>query len=177
MTISKEYPCALENYTAGRKGKIEYIVIHYTGGTGSALANVRYYSGSPDRKASAHFFVGHKSEGAAIYQSVAPENTAWHCGAKTYKHPSCRNSNSIGIEMCCHNSNGELSAASEGWYFDGETENQAAALTRELMKVYKIPADHVVRHFDVTGKVCPAPFVKNGGAWTSFIQKISEKGD
>ena len=26
--------------------------------------------------------------------------TAWHCGASSYRHPSCRNANSIGMELC-----------------------------------------------------------------------------
>ncbi|MDP4117656.1 MAG: N-acetylmuramoyl-L-alanine amidase [Bacillota bacterium] len=166
MNINKSYPCKTGFYTPGRPRKIEYIVIHYTGGTGTALQNVQYYHNHPDRQASAHFFVGHKGENAAVYQSVAPENTAWHCGAKKYKHPFCRNSNSIGIEMCCHiDSKGN-------WYFDDATIYQAEALTKELMTKYGIPVDHVIRHYDVMGKICPAPYVNNPAAWAAFKTRL-----
>lgn len=36
---------------------------------------------------------------------------------------------------------------------------KAAALGRELMERYNIPLERVVRHFDVTGKHCPAYFM------------------
>lgn len=33
------------------------------------------------------------------------------------------------------------------------------ALTKKLMTKYNIPEDHVIRHHDVTGKICPNPYV------------------
>ena len=55
-------------------------------------------------------------------QSVREEDTAWHCGRSDgkYKHPACRNANSIGIEMCCHQD------AKGGWYIDEATMAAAA---------------------------------------------------
>lgn len=79
MIINKSYPCDARNYRRGRRDTIKYIVIHYVGATGSALANVKYY-GSSNVGASAHFYVGHASEDGAVYQSVAPKDCAWHCG-------------------------------------------------------------------------------------------------
>ena len=51
-------------------------------------------------------------------------DTAWHCGRSDgkYKHPACRNANSIGIEMCCHQD------AKGGWYIDEATMAAAAEL-------------------------------------------------
>ena len=37
-----------------------------------------------------------------------------------------------------------------------------------FMKKYNIPADHVIRHYDVTGKDCPKYFVENSNAWSDF---------
>jgi hypothetical protein len=175
MTINKDYPCNSTNYTKVSSRKIEYIVVHYTGGTGTALANVKYYQGTR-REASAHYFVGHASEGAQIYQSVDPKNTAWHCGAKKYYHPACRNTNSIGIETCCHNDTPDKSAESKGWYFDQETEDRLAELVKSLMDEYGIGVDHVVRHYDVTHKTCPAMWVHDESAWLAFKAKLTEKG-
>lgn len=73
-------------------GRIKYIVIHYVGALGGAEANCKYYA-SKYLGASAHYFVGFNGE---VWQSVEDEDIAWHCGASSYKHAECRNSNSIG---------------------------------------------------------------------------------
>ncbi len=67
-------------------GQIKYLVKHFVGATGGAEANCRYFYDTY-RGASAHFFVGHNGE---IWQCVEENDTAWHCGAKTYKHKECR---------------------------------------------------------------------------------------
>ena len=85
------------NFTdANNAGRVRYIVIHYVGALGGAKANCQYYA-RQYIGASAHYFVGFEGE---IWQSVADEDVAWHCGASSYKHGECRNSNSIGIELC-----------------------------------------------------------------------------
>ena len=45
------------------------------------------------------------------------------------------------------------------------------------MKKYHVSADHVIRHYDVTGKICPNPYVYNEGknTWETFRKGISEK--
>ncbi len=152
-------------------GRIKYIVIHYVGALGGAEANCKYYA-SKYLGASAHYFVGFNGE---IFQSVEDEDIAWHCGAKSYRHAECRNSNSIGIELCVRNK-GNQSADSQDWYFEDATVKAAIELTRELMKKYGIDAEHVIRHNDVTGKICPNPYVYNNSShtWESFKAAISE---
>ena len=149
----------------GDTSRIKYIVIHYVGATGGAEANCRYYA-SKYIGASAHYYVGFNGE---IWQSVEDGDIAWHCGAKSYRHPECRNSNSIGIEMCVRNK-GSQSAESRDWYFEDATVTAATMLTRELMEKYGVPADRVIRHYDVTGKICPNPYVYNHTAhtWEAF---------
>ena len=149
----------------GDTSRIKYIVIHYVGATGGAEANCRYYA-SKYIGASAHYYVGFNGE---IWQSVEDGDIAWHCGAKTYRHPECRNSNSIGIELCVRNK-GSQAAESRDWYFEDATVQAATMLTRKLMEKYGVPADHVIRHYDVTGKICPNPYVYNHTAhtWEAF---------
>ena len=48
-------------------------------------------------------------------------------------------------------------------------------LVKLLMKKYNVPAERVMRHYDVTGKICPKPFVENEKAWKEFKEKLSEK--
>lgn len=167
VVIHGDYPCNKANYRAGRSGGIKYLVIHLVGASGGAQANVKYFHNTSGIQASAHYFVGHASEGAAVYSSVPEKDTAWHIGAKHYIHPDCRNDNAIGVELCCHQN------GSGSWYFDPETVNRAVELAREIMARYKIPVSHVLRHYDVTGKVCPEPFVKDQAAWKSFLQRLA----
>lgn len=144
------------NHNIGNVDRIKYIVIHYVGATGGAEANCKWYAGA-DRGASAHYYVDFDG---SIWQSVEDKNVAWHCGAKKYVHPECRNGNSIGIEMCVRNK-GNKADTSRDWYFEDATVQAAIALTKELMARYNVPADHVIRHHDVTGKICPNPYVYN----------------
>lgn len=163
-------PANPQNFKKGRSDSIKYIVIHYTAGNGdTAKNNVDYYKNNAV-SASAHYFVDEKN----IYQSVSDGDTAWAVGAKSYTHPTCRNANSISIEMCSRNINGSGKGATDaGWYFKDETIENAQKLTRELMAKYKIPLENVLRHFDVTGKICPAPFVNSPDKWTEFKKGIS----
>lgn len=167
-----------DNYTPGNLNRIKYIVIHYVGATGGAKANCEYYA-SKYIGASAHYYVGFQGE---VWQSVEDYNIAWHCGTKgKYYHSACRNSNSIGIELCVRNK-GSQADVSRDWYFEDATIDAAINLTKELMKKYNIPVDHVIRHYDVTHKICPNPFVYNHTkhTWSTFksaLNSVSEAGD
>lgn len=167
-------PCNSANFKAGRTQDIKYIVIHYTAGNGDTAKNNAEYYANNVVKASAHYFV---DEGETVYQGVNDSDTAWAVGGtSTYIHPECRNASSISIEMCSRNWNGGGRPATDaGWYFKEETIKNAAALVRELMKKYNIPIEHVIRHYDVWGKICPAPFVNNPNAWENFKARLVEK--
>lgn len=157
------------NYTNGNLSRIKYIVIHYVGALGGAEANCKYYA-SQYIGASAHYFVGFSGE---IWQSVEDKNIAWHCGSKTYKHPECRNTNSLGIELCVRNK-GSQTDTSRDWYFEEATVREAKKLTKALMEQYGIKEDHVIRHYDVTGKICPNPYVYNHTkhTWQDFKDSL-----
>lgn len=160
------------NFNKGSVSRIKYIVIHYVGALGGAEDNCRYYGGG-NRNASAHYFVGFNGE---VWQCVEDANIAWHCGASSYKHAECRNANSIGIEMCVRKKNTKsMGATDKDWYFEDATVEAAAELTRYLMNKYGVPASHVIRHYDVTGKICPNPYVYNTSAhtWDEFKRKIN----
>lgn len=164
------------NFYAGTISRLNggYIVIHYVGALGNAKQQCEYFAGG-NRGVSAHYFVDFNGD---VYQSVEDFNSAWHCGSQTgYKHPNCRNTNSIGIELCCR-TKGDSTKADGNWYFEDATVTAAIQLTKELMKKYNIPADHVLRHYDVTGKTCPAPYVFNNGkhTWEQFQESIKGSG-
>ena len=162
MTIT-QMPCNPGNYTAKRSSAIRYLVIHYTGAPGTARNNGAYFASRGDIGTSAHYFV----DAQDIVQSVPDSGRAWHCGSASYRHPECRNDNSIGVELCCYQD------AAGRWRFDQETVANAVLLIRALMAQYNIDIDHVVRHYDVTGKVCPEPFVRDASAWVEFKARLT----
>lgn len=141
------------NYQKGRTHPIEYIVVHYTANTGDTAQNNLDYFARTKTGTSAHYFVDENE----VCQSVQDTDVAWHCGSKNPRHPYCRNANSIGIEMC--NSVGGVPEA---------VRDRTAAFVRQKMKEYGIDSSHVLRHYDVTGKRCPAPWVDAPGEWEKF---------
>lgn len=155
----------MSNYTPKGNRKIDYIAVHYTANNGdTAWGNCNYFS-KANRNASAHYFVDEQG----VWQSVEDMDTAWHCGAKVYKHKYCRNANSIGIEMCSRiNSKGI-------YYIEPETVKNTQTLVKELMEKYNIPIENVLRHYDVTGKSCPKPFVENEQLWIDFKKGLEDK--
>ena len=135
-----------------RTQKIEYIVMHYVGAEGTAANNVAYFNGG-NRNASADFFIGYQGE-ICQYNPDILNQYSWHCGGGRQSNKGgsyfgkCTNRNSIGIEMC-------TTKASGTWTFKEATLNSAAQLVKWLMSEYGIPVEHVIRHYDVTGKNCP----------------------
>ncbi len=154
------------NFNKSTENRVKYIVVHYVGALGDAKANASYYA-SGNKDASAHYFVGHNGD---IWQSVEDKNVAWHCGSKAgYRHFECRNANSIGVEMCVKKRNtSTLNASDKDWYFEKATIDSTVELIKKLMVKYNIDIDHIVRHYDVTGKTCPAPYVHDENAWKDF---------
>ena len=150
--IAEFVQCDGRNYIKGRRGSaIDYIVVHYTGTDASAHNNLVYFSRNA-AKASAHYFV---DRDGTLRQSVPEADTAWHAGKWAM---NCR---SIGIEN-----------VSAGEDFTEAQIETLTALARALMAKYGIPADHVIRHYDVTGKLCPAPYV-DSAKWEALHSRIT----
>ncbi len=159
--------CNERNYRKGRAFAINWICLHFTSGNGdTAQNNADYFAREGGLNASAHYFV----DTERIVQSVKDGDTAWHCGRErggSY-YNDCRNANSIGVEMC--------SVIRNGVYVIPEaTMKRAAKLTRELMAKYHVPVSRVCRHYDVTRKNCPEPWIRNPQLWEKFKTMLTEK--
>lgn len=135
-------PCVAMN-------SIQYIAIHYVGNAGTTAAqNWSYFEGLKDTqvtKASSHFIVG--LEGEVI--SCIPLNEMSYC-------TNDRNVDTISIEVCHPDWDGQ---------FNETTYQSVITLTAWLCKTFALPVDHVIRHYDVTGKHCPKYYVENPAAW------------
>lgn len=155
------------NYTRSARSlsSINYIVIHYTGNKGDTAKNNADYFARECVGVSAHYFV----DETEVWCSVSPDHNAWHCGTKTgYYHKTCRNNNSIGVEICMLNKNGKVRH---------DSIKNAAAFVKKLMTQYNIPIENVIRHYDVTHKQCPAPMVSNPSLWEEFKESLIKEED
>ena len=93
-----------------------------------------------------------------IYQSVADGITAWHAGNWDM---NCR---AIGIEV-----------VSAGEDYSGTEITKLAWLVQKLMAKYGIGPSCVIRHYDVTGKLCPAPYAA-ASKWAALKARITGGG-
>ena len=145
--------CGSDHMTRGRSRAIDRIVVHFTATLASARNNATYFSRNEGQGASAHYFVDDITP--EIYQSVAEGDTAWHAGDWQM---NCR---AIGIEV-----------VSAGEDFSDVEVDKLSWLVQRLMDKYGIGAAGVIRHYDVTGKRCPAPYVA-ASKWAALKAAIT----
>lgn len=157
------------NYTKANRDKwdLHYIVVHYDAGKKATARNnvdafTHLLTGT-----SAHYFV----DEVEVAMSLDPKHIAHHCGGAKYNngtpaplHKICKNSNSIGVELCSDFVNGK-------YIITEATALRGAGFVAWLMREYDIPIDRVVRHYDVTGKHCPMPYVDEA-EWKKFKNLI-----
>ena len=140
--------------------KIDGVVIHYVGNPGTtAEANRNYFaslsSGAEGTYASSHFVVG---LGGEVLQCIPLTEIAY--ASKD------RNGDTVAIEVCHPDETGEFSAV---------TYQQVVELTAWLCRTFDLdPETDVIRHYDVTGKLCPKYYVENPMAWESFLLDTAE---
>ena len=174
------------NTTELKNRKIKYIVIHYTAGItsrpGTAKSNAKYFA-KETTKASADFIVD--DENIVQYNPDIKNRYCWHCGGSKYKtkggslYKVCTSANSIGIEMCSTNSAKKVTNPNDAnWYFTDAVIDNCVELTKKLMKEYDIKPDHVIRHYDINGKLCPGIIGWNEDTndiskWQDFIVRVS----
>lgn len=141
--------------------EVNGIVIHYTANPGAtAIQNRDYFEGLKDSqitKASSHFIVGLEGE---IVQCIPSWEIAYASND--------RNSDTIAIE-CCH--------PDESGRFNKETYQSMVNLTAWLCVKFGLDSDDVIRHYDVTGKICPKYFVDDEEAWEEFKGYVQEAID
>lgn len=159
---------------------IKFIVCHYLGVPNAD--NPDLYGGG---------YGGHYNiqRDGQIFMAANPKTAVvWQCGGglqgsgghSFYK--VCTNYNSIGIECgVCYTDKSAKDGDGDNnkWYFTEATQESLVYLVSKLMDDYNISIDHVIRHYDVTGKTCPNPYVKNNGlngnwTWDEFIANVKQ---
>lgn len=136
--------------------KITGIVVHYTANPGATAMNNRdYFEGlkdSHETQASSNFIVGLDGE---IVQCVPTWEEAYASNS--------RNIDTVSIE-CCH--------PDESGKFNDATYQSMVKLCAWLCLKFDLTEEDVIRHYDVTGKICPKYFVEDEDAWKTFQEKV-----
>ena len=136
--------------------KINGIVIHYTANPKStAKQNRDYFEGlkdSHETKASSNFVVGLNGE---IVQCIPTWEVAYASNDRNY--------DTVSIECCHPDATGK---------FNDATYRSMVQLTAWLCLKFNLTEEDVIRHYDVTGKICPKYFVENEGAWDQFRKDV-----
>ncbi|MDD7403922.1 MAG: peptidoglycan recognition family protein [bacterium] len=139
--------------------QVKGIVIHYTANPGTdAKANRNYFESRKDcadassNKVSSHYIIG--LDGTII--QCIPDNEIAYASNN-------RNKDTISIE-CCHPDNTGK--------FTENTYQSLVHLTAYLCDKYEIYSENVIRHYDVTKKMCPKYYVKHPDEWEVFKEDV-----
>ena len=136
---------------------IKNIVIHYVGNPNTSAKNNRDYFNKPSTGVSSHFIVGLSGEViqcVPIYERSAASND--------------RNKDTLSIETCHPDESGKFNQA---------TYNSLVKLTAYLCYQFDLKQDDVIRHYDVTGKICPKYYVENEDEWKIFKKDVGKAID
>ena len=164
--------------------KIDYIAVHYTAGASSKAGSAKAVRNVfLKRSASADFVV----DDAQIVQinpdlrnfycwSVGDKKNAYSSGGRLYG--KAKNSNTVSIEVCSNLAKGASASAANhaGWTFTDAELELTRKLIRYLMAKYNVPKSNVVRHYDISGKLCPGIIGWNDEAiYTTDGKRTAEK--
>ena len=148
-------------HTTARTGTeldgVKNIVIHYVGNPNTTAQNNRDYFDKDSTEVSSHFLVGLEGE---IIQCLP----LWEKSAAS----NWRNNDTISIEVCHPDETGK---------FNDKTYDAVIKLTSWLLKELGLDESAVIRHYDITEKLCPLYYVENGDAWEQLKKDIGTKLD
>ena len=134
---------------------IKNIVIHYVGNPNTSAQNNRDYYDKPTTEVSSHFVVGLEGE---IIQCVP----LWEKSAASNN----RNRDTISIEVCHPDKSGK---------FNNVTYNSLIKLTSWLCEKFGLDEKDVIRHYDITEKICPKYYVENPEEWKEFKEDVKKE--
>jgi len=135
--------------------RVRDIVIHYVGNPGSTAQANRDYFDSSKSTVSSHFVVGLQGE---VIQCV-PLN-------EKSSASNDRNKDTISIEVCHPSENGK---------FNDVTYARVIELTAWLCSEFGLDEKDVIRHYDITGKLCPLYYVENEDAWEQLKADVKDE--
>lgn len=166
---------------------IRYLAIHYTAGASSAPGSAKTMKAGWEkaRRASADFGVDDRdmvqfNPDPRNYKcwSVDDKKNPYSGGGRLYGIAT--NANTISIEICSNLKKGyDRNVVNHGgWYFTEAALDNAVKLAKILMRKFNIPIERVIRHYDVSGKICPSVLGWNDATiYTKNGKRTAEKSN
>lgn len=177
MALVKDY-VKVNEYTRPKLKllAVKGIVIHWTATPNATAENERnYFNGTAievKRYASAHIFVDRKEarliiplNEVAYHANEHPTQVAKFKATASYYKGGNANLTTIGVEMCVEKDN----------TIHPDTIARTEQVVADLCKQYKLTEKDIYRHYDITGKNCPAPFVSDSSKFTAFKSAVKKK--
>ncbi len=131
------------------------ICVHYTGDCGASADRLAlFFTTNSAAKTSSQYIVGMAGE---VIRCVPDNEIAYAAAGK--------NNGTIHIEVCYKDKAGKFEEASIVALNE---------LVLYLMERYHIAAKNVLRHYDLTGKFCPAYYV-DAARWAALHERITAK--
>lgn len=162
MTITNRF--ITNNRPCEKREKTTAIAVHYIGNPGTTADANRNYFQNNNNDVSSNYIIGLDGE---ILCCIPDEEVAW-CTCQA-------NSWSVSVECCHPDSTGK---------FNDRTYQSLVELCAYLCRKYGLDENDIIRHYDVTGKVCPKSFVpeSKGGtddnsnsAWKKFKADVKNR--
>ena len=141
--------------TGHKTRRIKNIVVHYVGNPGTTAQENRDYFDSAQSTVSAHFVVGLDGE---IIQCIPLSEQS--------SASNNRNIDTISIEVCHPDATGEFSIPAY---------NATVKLCVWLCHEFGLNQEDIIRHYDITGKLCPKYYVEHPDAWVQFKAYVKER--
>ncbi len=132
--------------------KVADLVVHYVANPGTSAQANRNYFASEDTDTSSHFIVGLQGE---VIQCIPLDEKS-----SASNH---RNRDTVSIEVCHPDETGE---------FSPETKKSLVELLAWLCEKFGLDKDHIIRHYDVTGKMCPLYYVEHEDDWEELKNSV-----
>jgi N-acetylmuramoyl-L-alanine amidase CwlA len=141
------------------------IIIHWVGSSSTDENNAEFFDG-PDggggRYAGAHLFIDKDS----ATQILPFDEVAYHANDKPCRVPTLgynANFTTIGLEMCVE----------KDGTIHPDTVKRTAQITAHLCQFYKLGVEDIYRHYDITRKNCPAPWVADPSLFVQFKKDVN----
>ncbi|MBB6369123.1 N-acetylmuramoyl-L-alanine amidase [Chryseobacterium shigense] len=137
----------------GQNFRQRYLILHYT-----ALADDKSITVLTQQGVSAHYLVNNTGDNE-IYQLVDENKRSYHAGVSNWRNDKNLNDTSIGIEIVNTGYTADATGKKIFVPFSDDQVKKVAALAKDIVNRYQIPATNVLAHSDIapTRKQDPGP--------------------
>lgn len=200
MNLKEAYiPKGHPNRCGTKLEALKAIVVHYTGNDNPSMgdeAGIKWMGrkylvrdgkfmemdGTAFRYGSAHVFCDCDS----VSLGIPTDEVAWACGdnrrgqttiaSKVFANR--QNYQTISVEICNNKEWDKAVLSAKEWIVDFLVQKElgvdiVSSLNPDIVRAVEPGTVLLLRHYDLTRKICPKPFVEDVGEWETFVRFIA----